>query len=183
MTTHKQYPVGDHLIDVFDDAIDFLTLHSINDDLVPDLSLSLGWADGRDKGENLYALYDHEQVEQLGLTNTIDKIPRVQEGLTGYKFIKAALNVVTPISVHHMHVHAGLKVVLLYLNMEWKDGWHGETLFYDENGKDIVFASPYVAGRVVMFDGNISHAIRPQSIDGPKFRYTMSLFFEKAQSE
>jgi hypothetical protein len=65
------------------------------------------------------------------------------------------------------------------VNQEWRDGWHGETLFFSENLKEIVHAMVYTPGRVVVFDGNIPHAIRPQSIIGPQFRYTLAMVFDK----
>lgn len=53
-------------------------------------------------------------------------------------------------------------------------------LFY--NSKDlskIEFASVYKPGRIILFDGHIPHTIRPQSIKGPKFRFTLSVFLRK----
>ena len=62
--------------------------------------------------------------------------------------------------------------------MDWKDGWYGETIFYNpDNINDIVFTSPYIPGRIILFDGDIPHAIRPQSSKASKFRISLSLFF------
>ena len=44
---------------------------------------------------------------------------------------------------------------------------------------NIIFTSPYIPGRIILFDGNIPHAIRPQSTNGPKFRISITLFFEE----
>ena len=69
---------------------------------------------------------------------------------------------------------------LYYVNLNWEDGFYGETFFY--NSKDlskIEFASVYKPGRIILFDGHIPHAIRPQSIKGPKFRFTLSVFLRK----
>ena len=69
--------------------------------------------------------------------------------------------------------------VLYYINLDWRDGWHGETLFYNPNNlKEIIYTSLYIPGRIILFDGSIPHAIRPQSIKAPKFRFTLSLFFD-----
>jgi hypothetical protein len=69
--------------------------------------------------------------------------------------------------------------VLYYVNLEWQDGWHGETLFYDESLKNIVFASPYIPGRIVVFDGSIPHTIRPQSYIASHYRFTFALIYNK----
>ena len=77
-----------------------------------------------------------------------------------------------------IHSHPEKLAILYYVNLDWEDGWHGETLFYNESGKEIVFASPYTPGRVIVFDASIPHTIRPQSVIGPKFRFTLSIFFD-----
>jgi hypothetical protein len=67
---------------------------------------------------------------------------------------------------------------LYYVNLEWRDGWYGETFFYSDDLKDVAFTSLYVPGRILLFDGDIPHAIRPQSVAGPKYRITISTFFD-----
>ena len=52
-------------------------------------------------------------------------------------------------------------------------------VFKDTNNlKEIAYTSSYIPGRIILFDGSIPHAIRPQSVKAPKFRFTLSLFFE-----
>ena len=68
---------------------------------------------------------------------------------------KAILNLVRSDDVHYIHHHDKQYVLLYYVNLEWRDGWHGETLFYDPYDNDkISFASPYKPGRIILFDGN-----------------------------
>ena len=47
------------------------------------------------------------------------------------------------------------------------------------NINDIKFTSSYVPGRIILFDGTTPHAIRPQSSMAPKFRFSVSVFFNK----
>jgi hypothetical protein len=68
---------------------------------------------------------------------------------------------------------------LVYVNLDWQDGWHGETLFYSESQKEIVFASPFTPNRVVVFDAKIPHTIRPQSHIAPFYRFTLTLVLKK----
>ena len=65
------------------------------------------------------------------------------------------------------------------MNLEWRDGWHGETLFFDESCKDIMYASPYTPGRVIAFDAKIPHTIRPQSHLASFYRFTLALVYTK----
>ena len=70
--------------------------------------------------------------------------------------------------------------MLGYLNLNWRDGWYGETWFFDKfDFNKIIFASALAPGRIILFDGQIPHTIRPQSKVGPKFRMTLSLFYNK----
>ena len=82
--------------------------------------------------------------------------------------------------MHYIHAHWDKQIALYYVNLDWKDGWYGETLFYDPlNLQKIDFASSFIPGRILLFDGSIPHTIRPQSIKGPKFRMTLSLIYSK----
>ena len=74
---------------------------------------------------------------------------------------------------------SGKQVLLYYVNLSWTDGWHGETLFYNPyNLKEVEYTSLYVPGRIILFDGTVPHAIRPQSVKATKFRLSLSLFFD-----
>tara|TARA_B100002019_G_C21025044_1_gene476788 strand:- start:138 stop:698 length:561 start_codon:yes stop_codon:yes gene_type:complete len=77
------------------------------------------------------------------------------------------------------HSHAGQNVLIYYANMDWKDCWNGETTFFTRDLKEIAFTNKYVPGRLVWFDGEIPHTIKPVSFSGPKFRFTYSIFFDK----
>ena len=48
-----------------------------------------------------------------------------------------------------------------------------------DNINNIAYTTPYIPGRFILFDGSIPHTIRPQSSKAPKFRFTISIFFEK----
>jgi SM-20-related protein len=63
--------------------------------------------------------------------------------------------------------------------MEWQDGWGGETLFYDEGNKEIIYGSKFTPNRVVVFDGNIPHNIKHQNRIADKYRMSLSIFFNK----
>ena len=51
-------------------------------------------------------------------------------------------------------------------------------MFYNPDDiNSIEYTSSYVPGRIILFDGNIPHAIRPQSINAPKYRFSLSVFY------
>jgi SM-20-related protein len=65
---------------------------------------------------------------------------------------------------------------LWYLCTQWDVEWGGETLFFDETG-DAVFATTPRPGRLVLFDGAITHVGRPPTAVCPETRFTFALKF------
>jgi SM-20-related protein len=117
-------------------------------------------------------------VERSGVLGRLATTPVAQE-FDGHKLEKCVINLSTASDVNFVHSHPEDKVLLYYLNLEWRDGWHGETLFYDETGKEVVFANAYTPNRLVAFDAKIPHTIRPQSHLAPQYRLTLALIYNK----
>jgi hypothetical protein len=142
----------------------------------------IGWADTsipeRSSHRYLHSVYSKEDTDRLGILEKIKGTAAAQE-LYGYVHYKTILNLSTPADVNFCHTHPEDKVLLYYVNMEWRDGWHGETLFFDEPCKNIVFANPYTPGRLISFDAKIPHSIRPQSHIASFYRFTLALIFNK----
>ncbi|MFN5251305.1 MAG: hypothetical protein ACK5DE_09660 [Bacteroidota bacterium] len=143
---------------------------------------SIGWADGAivEKQANrfLHSVYSEDDVGRLGILKKIAESEAAGE-LDGYKLTNTILNLSTASDTNYVHTHPEDKVLLYYVNLEWFDGWHGETLFFSEDHKDVAFASPYTPGRLISFDAKIPHTIRPQSHIAAQYRFTLTLIFNK----
>lgn len=142
----------------------------------------LGWADGAIVENQihrfLHSSYSDEDINNMGIINAIKNTEAARE-LEGYKIVKCVLNLSTAADANFLHVHPEDKILLYYVNLEWRDGWHGETLFFTQNHKDIVFASPYTPGRLISFDPKIPHTIRPQSHIAHCYRFTLAIILNK----
>ena len=142
----------------------------------------LGWEDTKEPEKydlNLYSALETSDLEYAGILPYFEKCINETEWFTNNKLSKIILNLVRSDDVHYIHSHVGQQVLLYYVNLDWMDGWYGETLFYDSyDSNNVIFTSTYKPGRIILFDGNIPHAIRPQSVKAPKFRFTLSLFFD-----
>jgi len=167
-------------ITIFDDLIDFddrLMAYQF----IKNSYFKIGWGDAvteeHSKFAYLYSNYSDEDLNNLGLYAKImeSKAGKMVEGLTR---TKAIVNLSTPSDVNFIHSHPEKKVLLYYVNINWEEGWHGETLFFDETRKKIEFASPYTPGRIIVFDAKIPHTIRPQSYLASNYRFTLSIFFD-----
>lgn len=142
----------------------------------------IGWADSNTpekKGyQFLHSVHSEEDLKAVDFLGRLQQTAVGQE-LVGYSLSKAVLNLSTPADVNFVHTHPEDKVILYYVNLDWEDGWHGETLFFDESGKNIMFASAYTPGRIIAFDAKIPHTIRPQSHIATFYRLTFALVLTK----
>ena len=167
------------IIQVYDDLFDFEYRDKIYN-FVKNSFFKIGWADSTipEKAyEFLHSGYNKEDMDRLEFFEKI-KNTDVMEHLKELEHKHTKVNLSTPSDANFIHSHREKLAVLYYVNTDWQDGWHGETIFYDKHGKDIIFSSPYTPGRIIVFDAIIPHAIRPQSVIGPKFRFTLSSFFD-----
>jgi hypothetical protein len=142
----------------------------------------IGWDDAEDPElkqylTNLHTRYSKEQLASFGIFKHMVDVPELRKHLDKYKFNVGVGNLTTCNETHGIHTHIDGKVFLYYVNNHWKMIDHGETLFYTEDRTGIEYAAPYVPGRLVVFDADIPHSIRAQTMAGPKFRFTLSMFF------
>ena len=169
-------------LEVFDDKIPYsertdIWYYSINS------TFKLGWQDSDDPSKyelNLHSSWTQKELESSRIFPYVEDCIRNTDWFTSRKISKIIVNLVRSDDVHFIHGHDDRQVVLYYINLDWQDGWYGETIFYDpDDTNNIAFTSPYIPGRFILFDGSIPHTIRPQSSKAPKFRFTLSIFFEK----
>lgn len=69
------------------------------------------------------------------------------------------------------------RVALLYTSTEWKDGWAGETVFYDA-ARECISIRPR-PGRLVLFDGTIVRASRAPARDCPTLCTTLAFHMRR----
>lgn len=186
MIKHKTYTLENNKrIDVFDDVFP-LAWRIAAYDFCRNSFFKIGWSDStiperKSHDYFLYSSYTKQDLDHLHIFEHLEKseVPTLIEGL---EFSRSVLNLSVPSDVNYVHTHPDKKIILYYINQEWKDGWHGETLFYNNSMSDIQFASPYTPGRVIVFDGDIPHCIRPQSTLAPMHRLTLTVMFTDKNS-
>ena len=142
----------------------------------------LGWVDTEQPEKFDLNAHSHWSIDEFKLTGLLPHIQKCiddTDWFTNKNLFRIVLTLVRADDVHYVHHHKDQQVLLYYVNLDWVDGWYGETLFYNpKNLKEILYTSLYQPGRILLFDGYIPHAIRPQSVKGPKFRLSLSLFFD-----
>lgn len=171
-------------IEVFDDLFR-LGMRTSLFNLAQNAIYKIGWEDSvqpeyRSIDRPLFSDVPQSILNQLKYFETIQKNPRIKSLFDEYSVHKCVINLTLPCNVHFIHAHEeNSKVVLYYMNLDWNEGYMGETLFFSENKKEILYSSPYTPGRVIIFDGDIPHTIRPQSFMAPIHRFTFATVLVK----
>lgn len=149
-------------------------------EFIKDSAFFIGWPDAEHevaaKYHCLYTGYTRPQTEDLGLLPFL-YTTEINNLIEGLEVTKSVVNLSVPSHVHFPHTHVEKYVSLYYVNLHWEDHWHGETLFYSEDLKEVDLAIKYTPGRFVIFDGTIPHSVRPQSSAADHYRFTYALAF------
>ena len=97
-----------------------------------------------------------------------------------YCFVRAYANLGIHSDVNQIHTdnQSACKTLLYYPNKKWEMGWGGQTVFFDDRGNRQKTVE-VVPGRIVIFDGRISHTVMPMNIrSSPSYRFTIAIKFE-----
>jgi len=139
----------------------------------------IGWDDSYEPQNkafpNLNSPYNTDDVKRLRILDPVLK----KLNNKNVTYDSCIVNLTKPLDINFIHVHPNQMAAVYYANPTWYSEWGGETLFYEDNKKDIRLASPYIPNRLILFDGSIPHTIKAQNLLGPSYRFTVSLFFNK----
>jgi hypothetical protein len=167
-------------VEIYDDVFDVAKRFDIQE-FVKKSPFQIGWADNTDNQENyMFSKWTPEALNRVRFFETFTENHPLYSKLNPDKFIRCIVNSDVCTNTHWTHTHINENVLLYYVNMDWQDHWGGETFFFDKkNCNDIVFGSRFTPGRMIWFDGEIPHTIKPQSRLAPKYRFSISVFFNK----
>lgn len=124
---------------------------------------------------------DADLFNMLRRTEAYSTLENSVEDNTVGVFEKLIVNCTTIGDVNSHHCHKGQDVLLYYANLEWRNEWMGETFFYDDMAKDIIHCAPYTPNRIIKFSGDLVHRFGVPSRTAPKFRFSISTFFNRTE--
>jgi SM-20-related protein len=143
-------------------------------------SFKIGWEDTTEieyaNYKYMHSIFENAEVDASGFTSGLLKSELGISIISKYNVKRCVLNLSKPGDFYLNHTHQEDKVLLYYGNIRWKEEWSGETLFYDDSLQNILFATPYIPGRLILFDGKMPHTIRSQSSIAPFYRFTFTIF-------
>jgi len=149
----------------------------------------LGWSDLPDRESHFHSAITPQEwsyyIQDASTSKYLDILANSQpfKDIKGRAVHKSVINCDTIADSHTIHTHLEQDVILYYINTEWKDSWAGETFFYDENGENVVYTSPYTPNRMISFDGKIPHRFNGPSPTAPKYRFSVSTFLWTKEHE
>lgn len=121
---------------------------------------------------------DGKAIEQIKLFEELEKT-EIGKLIEDKQLFRCTINTSTNGQVNFAHTHADQLSLLYYINLDWKPEWAGETLFYNEAVDEVEFTSIYKPNRLILFEGEIPHSLRCQSVVGPEYRFSLAMFFNK----
>ena len=142
----------------------------------------IGWGDVSTFETRQYPCLHHTFTKKEWETSKF--IPSICNGklieaIDGLVFDSATINLSFPSSVQFPHTHGDCKVLVYYINPDWRNEFYGETIFYNETMSEASKTVLYKPNRAILFDGNTPHSIRPSSHIAPQYRFTLGIFFQQ----
>lgn len=123
----------------------------------------------------------NSSILQMVFTQKVVESLQDEVSQSKYYAARAYINLGIHSDPHKIHVDdfstGDGKTVLIYLNRNWDRDWGGETLFYDDSREEIKYISPFVPGRIIIFDGSIPHSAKSQHFNAPPYRFTLAVKF------
>ena len=169
------------MLKIFDNEVPFASQQETYN-FVLNSAYKLGWHDSNVENKfvpNVHSDWNINDLKNSGVYPYLKNVAKKLKLDIDKNFDKCIVNLSKSSDYNFSHCHTEENVLLYYVNLEWQDGFGGETIFYNDNLTDIKLASMYKPGRIVAFDGSIPHTIRPQSSYGPNYRFTISCFLKK----
>ncbi len=133
-----------------------------------------------------YSQYSVQDVDNLGIKDTegykrLDTIHKFSQR----DLIQSRVNCTTPHEQcgYHIDYSKGSSTFLYYGNLKWDLTWSGQTIFGSEDLNEIEYASFFIPGRVIVFDGSIPHMIVPPNMYAEEVRLSFSIQHKQIKKE
>ena len=142
--------------------------------------MSSGYNDnaaGLDSTDNVQWImaFEVEEFVQTSMGQLVSQIVTAVSGKEGYYPYDIGCNNIQSADTTTIHRDCALDenefTLLIYLNQNWTENHHGETVFFSDDESEVIFAVKPKYGRVSIFHGTIPHSARP-----PSFTFTGMAF-------
>ncbi|XP_078342425.1 uncharacterized protein LOC144628228 [Oculina patagonica] len=141
-------------------------------------------APGMDSTDNVQWImaFEVDDFVQTSLWQLISQIVTAVSGREGYYPYDIGCNNIQSVDTTTIHTdcadYENEFTLLIYLNQNWTENHHGETVFFsDMEGNEVIFAVRPKYGRVAIFHGTIPHSARPPPLtyEGARFSFAVKM--------
>lgn len=148
-------------------------------------------AAGVDSTDNVQWImaFEVEEFVQTSLWQLASQIIRAVSGKEGYYPYDIGCNNIQNMDTTTIHTdcasHENEFTLLIYLNQNWTENHHGETVFFNDEESEVIFAVRPKYGRVAVFHGTIPHSARPPPVTfaGARLSFAVKLSPSKEIAE
>jgi hypothetical protein len=120
-------------------------------------------------------------IDRMGIIRALPKNIKEKFNINIDSMQRALVNAISQNGSFHPHDDAGDYTkwsFLYYANLKWDLEWGADTLFLNNDRKNISNIVQCKPNRVVVFDASIPHLIRPSTIDAPTYRFSLNMTFK-----
>ena len=125
---------------------------------------------------HLQSFYSEQDLNKLNFISS-PSFACVLPHLSGLEVKRSYVYVSDHTTPHYFHVDPGVKTLLFYPMLEWKNEYGGETMFANEQLSEIEYTSQYVPGRIILFDASIPHKMSAPASTCPFYRFSFLINF------
>jgi len=142
----------------------------------------IGWNDTGliDTSNRLY-FHCPFSLEEVNKSKIEGKIRETNFGkiLKDYQVVSGVVNCSRPGEAYFSHTHKEDEIIVLYYpNLRWNKEWGGETMFYQKNTGELMYASEYIPNRLLLFKASTPHSVRAPVYISDQFRFTIATLFK-----
>ena len=128
--------------------------------------------------------FEVEDFVQTSLWQLVSQIVTTVSGKEGYYPYDIGCNNIQNIDTTTIHMdcahYEDEYTLLIYLNQNWTENHHGETVFLsDMDGNEVIFAVRPRYGRIAIFHGAIPHSARPPPLTYGGMEHFLCTFIDK----
>tara|TARA_Y100000289_G_C3923155_1_gene151658 strand:- start:102 stop:659 length:558 start_codon:yes stop_codon:yes gene_type:complete len=125
--------------------------------------------------------YDKNDVADFKFLDNLPEDIKTKFNINFNTIDRCIVNVVTSFNSFHIHDDSGKEAkwsLLYYANLKWDIEYGADTIFLNDNRKDLVHTVQCKPNRIVIFDATIPHVIRPSTITAPHYRFSINMTFK-----
>lgn len=127
------------------------------------------------------AVFSKGDIDRMGIIKALPKNIKEKFNINIDSMQRGLVNAISPNGSFHPHDDSGSGAewsLLYYANLKWDLEWGADTLFLNNDRKNIENIVQCKPNRIVVFEASIPHLIRPSTMNAPTYRFSVNMTFK-----